>query len=268
MKYQWFLGTLFIAGMSAQVMAHEAPIEFRAAGSLKAAMTEVITAYQAKGHSEVAPQFAPSGLLRARIESGEKVDLFASANMKHPTTLSQASRSGDVVMFARNKLCALAQPEVELSSDTLLTQILNSKIRLGTSTPKADPAGDYAFKVFERAEAISSGAQQQLEAKALKLTGGPDSAKPPKGRNPYGWVMENKQADIFLTYCTNAVLAQKEVKPLKIVQLPENLSVGANYGLTVIQDAQPHAADLALFILSPQGQKILASYGFDTPTLP
>ncbi|MCG9712137.1 molybdate ABC transporter substrate-binding protein [Shewanella insulae] len=249
-------------------MAVEAPIEFRAAGSLKAAMTEVIDAYQAKNDSQVAPQFAPSGLLRARIESGEKVDLFASANMKHPTTLNQASRSGDVVMFARNKLCALAQPEVALTSDTLLSQMLNSKIRLGTSTPKADPAGDYAFKVFERAESLSPGAQQQLETKALQLTGGPDSAKPPKGRNPYGWVMENKRADIFLTYCTNAVLAQKEVNPLKIVQLPENLSVGANYGLTLIHGAQANAAELALFILSPQGQSILAGYGFDTPNLP
>ncbi|WP_275659507.1 molybdate ABC transporter substrate-binding protein [Shewanella insulae] len=268
MKYQWFLGTLLVAGLSTQVMAVEAPIEFRAAGSLKAAMTEVIDAYQAKNDSQVAPQFAPSGLLRARIESGEKVDLFASANMKHPTTLNQASRSGDVVMFARNKLCALAQPEVALTSDTLLSQMLNSKIRLGTSTPKADPAGDYAFKVFERAESLSPGAQQQLETKALQLTGGPDSAKPPKGRNPYGWVMENKRADIFLTYCTNAVLAQKEVNPLKIVQLPENLSVGANYGLTLIHGAQANAAELALFILSPQGQSILASYGFDTPNLP
>ncbi|MXR68219.1 molybdate ABC transporter substrate-binding protein [Shewanella sp. JBTF-M18] len=268
MKYQWFLGTLLVAGLSTQVIAVEAPIEFRAAGSLKAAMTEVIDAYQAKNDSQVAPQFAPSGLLRARIESGEKVDLFASANMKHPTTLNQASRSGDVVMFARNKLCALAQPEVALTSDTLLSQMLNSKIRLGTSTPKADPAGDYAFKVFERAESLSPGAQQQLETKALQLTGGPHSAKPPKGRNPYGWVMENKRADIFLTYCTNAVLAQKEVNPLKIVQLPENLSVGANYGLTLIHGAQANAAELALFILSPQGQSILADYGFDTPNLP
>ncbi|MFV7783325.1 molybdate ABC transporter substrate-binding protein [Shewanella marisflavi] len=270
MKYQWILGTLFIAGsgFSSHLAAHDVAIEFRAAGSLKAAMTEIISAYQGKTHAVVTADFAPSGLLRKRIESGEKVDLFASANMKHPTTLSQASLSGHVVMFARNKLCALAQPEIELSSDNLLNQMLDNKIRLGTSTPKADPAGDYAFKVFERAEQVSVGAQKRLEAKALQLTGGPDSAKPPKGRNPYAWVMENKRADIFLTYCTNAVLAQKEVKPLNIVQLPDHLSVGANYGLTVIREAQPHAAELALFILSPQGQEILASYGFDTPNLP
>ncbi|MCZ4336845.1 molybdate ABC transporter substrate-binding protein [Shewanella colwelliana] len=247
---------------------HAAPIEFRAAGSLKTAMTEVIEAYQTQGHAQVAPQFAPSGLLRKRIEQGENVDLFASANMKHPSALNQEGESGSVVMFARNKLCALTQPAVSVTPESLLAQMLNNKIRLGTSTPKADPAGDYAFKVFDRAEALSTGAQVTLSNKALQLTGGPTSAKAPDGRNPYGWVMENNQADIFLTYCTNAVLAQKEVSQLKIVQLPDNLSVGANYGLTVIKGAQVDSTELALFILSPQGQTILAKYGFDAPTLP
>ncbi|MCG9696117.1 molybdate ABC transporter substrate-binding protein [Shewanella sp. Isolate11] len=254
--------------MSTNIYAHEDPIEFRAAGSLKSAMTEITSAFEADKQLKVASQFAPSGLLRKRIEQGEKVDLYASANMKHPTTLNQAKLSGDVVLFARNKLCAIAQPEVSVTSDTLLAQMLDKNIRVGTSTPKADPAGDYAFKVFERAEKLQANAEKQLSEKALQLTGGPNSAKAPAGRNPYGWVMENKQADIFLTYCTNAVLAQKEVKQLNIIQLPENLSVGANYGLTLINGAQDHAAELALFILSPTGQSILAQYGFDTPTHP
>ena len=268
MKYQWMLSPLFLAIFSSNIAAHDVPIEFRAAGSLKTAMTDIVNAYQHSSKIDVSAQFAPSGLLRKRIEGGEKVDLFASANMKHPTTLNNAKISGNVVMFARNKLCAITQAEVTVTSETLLQQMLNQNIRLGTSTPKADPAGDYAFKVFERAEKLSPDAQKILSSKALQLTGGPSSAKAPEGRNPYGWVMENKQADIFLTYCTNALLAQKEVNQLKIVQLPEPLSVGANYGLTVVNGAQEHASELALFILSPEGQSILAKYGFDTPNLP
>ena len=46
-------------------------------------------------------------------------------------------------------------------------------MKLGTSTPKADPSGDYAFEVFRKAEAIKPGAQAALEKKALQLTGGP-----------------------------------------------------------------------------------------------
>lgn len=242
-------------------------IELRAAGSLKKAMNEIVESYTLQGGEKVHAQYAPSGLLRKRIEAGERVDLYASANMKHPNALKQDSKGGPVVMFARNKLCAMAQPEVEVTSSDLLDTILNNKIRLGTSTPKADPAGDYAWKLFAKAETLVPGAQARLEGKALQLTGGADSAQAPKGRNPYAWVMENKRADIFLTYCTNAVLAQKELPSLQILAIPDSLSVGANYGLMVLDNAQDESAELAMYILSHDGQAILAKYGFDAPLI-
>ncbi|MEZ5477465.1 MAG: molybdate ABC transporter substrate-binding protein [Thiolinea sp.] len=165
-------------------------------------------------------------------------------------------------------MCALAQPEVEVSSDNLLAVLLDEKIRLGTSTPKADPSGDYAWELFGKAEDVQAGSFKQLSEKALQLTGGPDSAKPPEGRNNYGWVMGEKQADVFLTYCTNAVLARKEVPELKIIKLPEALSVGADYGLLVRKGAADKAWQLAMYILSPNGQKILKDYGFDAAAIP
>ena len=48
-----------------------------------------------------------------------------------------------------------------------------------------------------------------------------------------GRLPEQGQADVFLTYCTNAVASQKEVPRLKVVQVPAALQVGAAYGLTV-----------------------------------
>jgi len=261
---KWIATTLLLTPL----MANSAPLEFRAAGSLKSAMTELIGEYQKITPVEVEAQFAPSGLLRKRIEQGEHVDLYASANMKHPLALREEAKGGPVVMFARNKLCAIAQPEVAVDSVTLLGKLLDPKVRVGTSTPKADPAGDYAWKLFAKADKLSSGATSLLQDKALQLTGGPDSAKAPEGKNPYGWVMANKRADIFLTYCTNAVLAQKEVPALQIISVPEALSVGANYGLMVLNGDKGEASDLAMYILSEEGQQILAGYGFDVPLMP
>lgn len=254
------LGATLMAGM-----VQGAPIELRAAGSLKAAMNDIIAAYQAKSPTDVATQYAPSGLLLKRIQEGERVDIFASANMKHPQALVDAGSGEKVQMFARNQLCAIAQADVPLTSANLLETLLAPQTKIGTSTPKADPAGDYAWAVFAKAEALKANAKTTLETKALQLTGGPESAKPPKDRNPYAWVMENKQADVFLTYCTNAVLAQKEVPRLKIVDLPPELAVGADYGLLVLKDANRAAAPLAEFILSPEGQVILTAYGFQPP---
>lgn len=76
--------------------------------------------------------------------------------------------------------------------------------------------------------------------------------------------MSENRADVFLTYCTNALLAQKDTPGLQIIEIPQALSVGADYGLTVLAGAPAAAADLADFILSADGQSILAGYGFST----
>jgi ABC-type molybdate transport system substrate-binding protein len=47
-----------------------------------------------------------------------------------------------------------------------------------------------------------------------------------------------------------------------VVELPERLAVGADYGLTVITGAPQAAERFAQFILSPAGQKILTNHGF------
>lgn len=235
-----------------------------AAGSLKAAMTDVARAYETSAPEDrIETIFGASGLLRERIEGGETAHVYASANMKHPKTLTEAGRATPPVkMFARNQLCAIAQKDVDVSTDTLLDRMLSDDLRVGTSTPKADPSGDYAFALFAKAEALKAGARKKLESKALKLTGGPDTKKAPEGRNQYGWVMSENKADIFLTYCTNAVLAKKDTPSLQIIPIPEALSVGAAYGLVVLKGAPERAKVLAKFILEPEAQKILRGYGF------
>jgi molybdate transport system substrate-binding protein len=254
-----------LSGAMMTTVSHASELKLIAAGSLKAALTEVAKSFTADTGTAVATTFGPSGLMRKKIEDGEAFDVFASANMKHPQVLADAGKAGEVTMFARNKLCALAAQSVEVSSDSLLATMLRDDVKLGTSTPKADPSGDYALALFDKAEAASAGATDKLKAKALQLTGGPDSQKPPEGRFLYAWVVDSGQADVFLTYCTNAVLAKKEVAGLQVVAVPDDLAVGADYGLTVLSGASDGAKDLADFITGSKGQQILSSYGFAPP---
>ena len=269
--------TIFVAMFAMTMMAGPAAatetatidmVQLHAAGSLRAAMTDISDAFEAAHGGSVERAFGPSGLLRERIEGGEAAQVYASANMRHPTVLADEGLAAPVAMFARNQLCVLAQPGVAIETDTVLDTLLDPEIRVGTSTPKADPAGDYAFEVFERAGALRSGAPDTLKAKALQLTGGADSAMPPEGRNPYGWVMSEGRADVFLTYCTNAVLAERDTPGLRIIALPQDLSVGAEYGLTVMNGSPQDAWNLAFFILSPTAQQILAGYGFAAAGVP
>jgi molybdate transport system substrate-binding protein len=238
-----------------------------AAGSLRAALTEVAAAYQAASGDKVQPKWGASGLLKDEIVAGAKAEVFASANMAHPQALAQAKLSGPVALFARNRLCALVRPGLAVEPATLLDKLLDPQIKVGTSTPRADPSGDYAFEAFKRAEAVKAGAQVILEKKALQLTGAANSAAPPHGRTVYGWHVAEGRADIFLTYCTNAVAAVKENPGQRSIDLPVSLEVGADYGLTVINGSSMGAYRLALFILSVEGQRILAAYGFSAPGL-
>lgn len=242
-----------------------APLPVYAAGSLREALTAIATGYEARSGQKIALTFGASGLLRERIEKGEGALVFASADTQHPQRLAAQGGWRTPQVFARNSLCALTAAHVEATSQSLLATMLRTDVRVGTSTPQADPSGDYAWALFRKAEEVRTGSYAALDAKALKLTGGPDSPKPPAGRGTYAWVMDQGQADVFLTYCTNAVSAQQEVPRLKIVQLPPELQVGAAYGLTLRSDAPPAARAFVAYLLCEPGQAVLRRYGFAAP---
>jgi ABC-type molybdate transport system substrate-binding protein len=253
------VGAALLLLLALNVHAQE-PVRLFAAGSLRAALDEVVSASGLR----VTALYGPSGLLRDRIAKGEAADVFASANMEHPRSLEQSGRAGAVRLFARNQLCALAAPHVNVDRESLLERLLDPALKLGTSTPRADPSGDYAFQLFAKAESLKAGARAALEKKALQLTGGPDSPPPPKDRNAYGALVAEGKADIFLTYCTNALQARQENPRLRIAQVPAALAVGADYGLTVLKGAPSQAERMVQFVLSPAGQFILAKHGFAT----
>ena len=257
--------SLLAACATPNVPVSAEPIVVVAAGSLREALTEVAQAHEARTAQKLSLSFAASGLLRERIEKGEAAQVFASADMGHPQKLADAGAWGAPRVFVRNQLCALTQPTVSVTPQRLLDALLDPAIRVGTSTPKADPAGDYAWALFRRAETLRPGAFSTLERKALQLTGGPLSPKAPAGRGTYAWVMDQGQADIFLTYCTNAVAAQKEVPRLNMVAVPPDLQVGADYGLTVRRGTHPAAQAFADALLGAEAQAIFARHGFGGP---
>jgi len=247
----------------------EGVVRLHAAGSLRPALTEVGQAFSKAHGARVQAQFGSSGLLRERLERGEAGDVYASVDMGNPLAMAKAGKAGPVVLFARNRLCAIARPGLQVTPGTVLAAMLAPGTKLGTSTPRNDPAGDYAWQVFAKAGAVQPGAQQALEAKALRLTGAPDSPRPPDGQSVYAWYVLEGRADLFLAYCTAGHEAVAEAPGISVVELPPELAVGADYGLTVLQAADPKAAlPLVLYMLSAEGQAILARYGFDAPLLP
>ena len=247
------------------VMAQHSPVPIFAAGSLRGPLTEAAKAFEASaGGAPVALTFGASGLLLDRIKTGADAQVFASANMAHPQALSAVGSFGPTQVFTRNALCALVRPGLAVDSTNLVATLLRPDVKLGTSTPKADPSGDYAFEMFQRVDnaGAPAGSGAALAAKALQLTGGPTSPPPPADRNVYGVLVASGQADVFITYCTNAVVARREQPQLQVVDIVPAINVAADYGLAVRKDASPAAQAFAAYLLSPAGQAILRKAGF------
>jgi molybdate transport system substrate-binding protein len=254
-----------VGGMAAPAFAED-PVLLHAAGSLRAALTDAAAGFEAATGVKVQPKFGPSGVLKDEIAGGAAAEVFASANMEHPLALAQARRSGPVVLFARNRLCATARPGLKVDGATVLDRMLDPDVKLGTSTPRNDPAGDYAWEIFHKADKVRPGAFAALDRKALQLVGGPTTPEAPAGRSLYAMLLAEGKADMFLTYCTGAIEAERE--GMQTVRLPDTLAVAADYGMTVITGAPANAYRLAMFILSADGQRALARYGFAAPNLP
>lgn len=257
--------------LGAQAAGSE-PITVYAAGSLRAPLTQAAAAFEQQHPGQrVTLVFGASGLLRDRLAGGERADVFASANMAHPQSLAGEGSGkgfGATQPFARNALCALTRPNLALTPATLVAALLDPAIKLGTSTPKADPSGDYAFALFDKVEqtgAGPAGSAKQLADKALQLTGGPSSPPPPKDRSVYGALIVDGRADLFLTYCTNAQAAKAENPALQVVAVPEAINVGAQYGVALRRDAPPMADAFKQSLMQGDGQQALQKAGFLPP---
>ena len=243
-------------------------IRVMAAGSLKDAFTAVFADYTKQYGDAFSPVWGPSGVLRERLQKGEAFDVFASANLPHAQALTDAGVSGPSVMFAKNALCIVTEAASPLDTGNLVDTLLKPDVGIGTSTPVADPAGDYTWEMFRKVDAMRPGAFDTLSKKAQQLVGGPATPAAVNGRSPLLVALDDHKIDLFVTYCSGAQQTIRDSSKYKSVALPPELSVGPEYGLTVSRKAIADAADFAIYLLSPPAQATLKSFGFIPVALP
>jgi molybdate transport system substrate-binding protein len=257
---------MMVALSSSSASASE--IRVMAAGSLKDPFTAIFADYAKLHGGSFSPVWGPSGVLRERLQNGEAFDVFASAALPHAQALTDAGVSGPSVLFTRNALCIVTDAGRPLDGGNLVETLLRPDIRIGTSTPVADPAGDYTWELFRRIDARRAGAFDVLSAKAQQLVGGTTTSAPVNGRHRMLVALDDRTIDLFVYYCSGAKFLISASSKYQMVELPPDLAVGPEYGLTVSQKAAPGAADFAMYLLSPQGQSSLKSFGFIPVTLP
>jgi len=254
----WLFLLLASAPAQAQTPVH---VSLYASGTLRGALSEIAKTFTQQTGIVVDQTYGASPQLRGRIEAGDAVDVFASADTVNPQRLAREGKSGPVTIFAHNRLCLLVKPIVAgtRKADDL---ILDTNVRLITAQPGSDSAGNVAEDVFEKIDDREPGAMAYLDSRALRLFGSPD-VPIPAGADPGAYLLLTaNRGDEFLNWCP-ATAASVATNPTRLqsLELPPAIAVTANYGLTLRTGAPPGAAALRDFILSADGQLILEKYG-------
>jgi molybdate transport system substrate-binding protein len=252
------LGLLAFAAATAA--AQPQAVQVFAAGSLRGVVTDLAAEAGPTLGVVVQPSFGGSGAMRERIEKGEAADLLMSADLGSPRKLeSQGRTTVPIIAFARNRMCIVSRRSAGVTSTNLIDRLLADGVRLKTSTPIADPSGDYAWSIFSKIEAVRPGAQAILERKAqasMNLVAKPATPT----QSAAAALFAANAIDMSITYCSGFAALEKELPELTSLLVPPALDPHPVYGVAVLS-AKPQALRLALFLLSEKGQAIIAKDG-------
>ena len=211
--------------------ARAADLVVYGAGSLREAVGQVAENWGAKHGIAVRTEFGPSGRMRERIERGEPVDLFTSADIGHAAKL-----------------------------------VADGRAQVMASPAKVDPLGDYTEILFQRIGTMRPGAEALLRAKMVVLDTPPGSP-PPKSGDVTADAFQDGRIGAAVVYCSGRARYAKLLPGMAMVPFPAALEVGPEYGLAVVSP-RPEAMALAMALLSPNGQRVMADWGFTPVTLP
>ena len=256
-----WVATLLCLGLIGLPTAQAADtVAIFAAGSLRAVVGELAREASVSYNIDVKPTFGGSGSLRERIEKGESPDLFMSADVASPRKLAIQGRAAiPAIPFARNRLCIVSPRSAGVTPTNLVDRLLAKGVRLKTSTPIADPAGDYAWAIFDRIETLRPGSSAILKDKAqasMSLTATPNRPD----QSATAALFAAKQIDMSVTYCSASAALEKEAPELTSLVVPTQLDPHPLYGMVVLSN-KPQAQRLALLLLSERGQALIASQG-------
>ncbi len=252
-----FLALLVLAGCGGTSGADSAApqeLTILAASSLTGAFSDLATAFEAQNDGvTVLLNFASSAQLAAQLREGATADLFASANPAQMEAVVDAGlvTGGATDLFAANRL-AIIVPAGNPARIAALEDLARPGVRLLVAAPGV-PVRQYTDEML----ALLPFAQQT--AITANIVSEESNVRQVAAKIALG------EADAGIVYTTD--LTPDIASEVAQVPIPDALNVVATYPIAPLNDA-PHPAWARRFIeftLSPEGQAILAGWGFAGP---
>lgn len=238
--------------------ATPAPVTLKvfAAASLKGAFTKIGTQFTAL-HSNVtfSFNFAGSDALATQINQGAPADVFASANNKQMSVAVTGGQidSTSIQVFAHNRLVVIIPTSNPGNIHTLQDLAKPGvKIILAASTV---PAGQYALQFLTQASADPSFGSSYKADVLKNVKSYQTDVTSVLTQVALG------QGDAGIVYTTDA---STQPTALTTVAIPDNLNVIATYPIAPVKSSQAKstAQQFIAYVLSSDGQSVMASFGF------
>lgn len=227
-----------------------------AAASLTDAFKEAQTKFQA-AHPNVTItyNFAGSDTLATQINQGAPADVFASANTAQMNGVVKGGLidAASVRTFAHNRLVVI-YPKVNPANIQTLQDLARPHLKLDLAA-KTVPAGQYALDFLTRASADPAFGADYKDKVLKNVVSYETDVRSVLTKVSLG------EADAGIVYTTDAATKAENVKAIAI---PDGLNTIAVYPIAPVKSSRhaPVAQQFVDYVLSPDGQAILARYGF------
>ena len=188
--------------------------------------------------------FAASSALAEQINSGAPADVFASASTKNMQQVVDKGGASNPTNFVKNVM-EIATPPSNPANVTSVQDLAKSSVKVALCQPQV-PCGATAQKVFTNAG---------ITVKPVTLE--PD-VKSVLGKVTLG------EVDAGVVYVTDVMAAGSKVKG---VEIPDDVNASTTYPIAALTKAPNPSAAAAFvaYVLSPDGQTVLKSAGFESP---
>jgi len=230
-----------------------------AAASLTDAFEEIATAFEAANPGvDVVYNFAGSQQLAAQINEGAPADVFASANNSQMQVVIEGSRvvSGAQKTFVRNRLVVITPKDNPAGIETL-QDLARPGLRL-ILADSAVPVGQYSLDFLAKASALPEYTESFSPTVLANVVSFEDNVRSVLTKVALG------EGDAGIAYTTDVALDADNIQQIAI---PDELNTIASYPIAPIADSPyPELAQAFIdYVLSPEGQQVLAKYGFISP---
>jgi molybdate transport system substrate-binding protein len=251
MKLKRLLTTAAFVAAAWTGAAHAGDIVVSAAASLTNAFKDLAAQFeQAHPDSKVLPSFAASDVLLQQIVNGAPADIFASADQ---TAMDKAEQAGAVLPetrkdFARNEIVLIVPKDSSLNIGSVQDLGKEGVTRVAYGNPATVPVGRYTQAALEHAGSWDTVSSKQVLGQNV--------------RQVLDYVARG-EVDAGFVFATDAAVSADKVAVVQKIASP--IPVLYPIALVKREGSSPDARAFQDFVLSEQGQAVLAKYGFAKP---